>query len=203
MGLVSSKAASQNSGEPTAFSIDDLLHHDPEIRRRAAQTVRGADAVPALITALEAENKRVVRAAMFNALRDIGGAAVAGALTPLLGSEETDIRNGAVAVMKTLGSDVGDIMPGLLQQDDPDIRIMAIDILQDLGHPSAPDWLETVLKQDLHANVVGAAIDRMVEIGTTDHCDALRSAAERFADDPFISFATDQAIKAIEAGPNA
>ena len=200
MGLMKSKASTQTTVEPITVSPEDLLHTDPEIRRRAAQTVCSEDAVSTLIDALQSENNPGVRAAMFNALRDISGPSVAVALTPLLGSEDTDIRNGAVAVMKTLGTGVGDIMPELLSRSDSDIRIMAIDILQDLGHPSAPEWLENVLKQDPHANVVGAAIDRMVEIGTIDHCDALRDAARRFADDPFIAFAAAEAIKAIEAG---
>ena len=200
MGLKKSTTPAQPSVAPTALSTEDLRHADAEVRRRAAQTVRGEDAVPILIEALQTEDKRVVRAAMFNALRDIAGTTVANALTPLLGSEDTEIRNGAVAVMKTLGTAVGDIMPELLSQSDPDIRIMAIDILQDLGHPSAPDWLEDVLKQDPHANVVGAAIDRMVEIGKIDHCDTLRDAARRFGNDPFIAFAAAEAIKAIEAG---
>ena len=200
MGLIKSKESTLTSVEPLAVSSEDLLHVDPETRRRAAQTVRNEDAIPNLIDALLAETNRGVRAAIFNALRDISGPRVADALTPLLGSEDTDIRNGAVAVIKTLGTVVGDIMPELLSQSDPDIRIMAIDILQDLGHPSAPGWLANVLKQDPHANVVGAAIDRLVEIGTNDHCDALRDAARRFADDPFIAFAAAEAIKAIEAG---
>ena len=201
MGLL--KKAEQKTSEavePQQVTASDLENSDPDIRRRAAQILRGNDIIPALVSALEKEEKHAVRVAIFNAMREIGGVDVANALVPYLGSEDTEIRNAAVAVMKSLGKAMDEIMPDLLKHGDADIRIMAIDILQDLGHSAAPEWLGEVLKQDTHQNVVGAAIDRMVEIGTPDQCNALRAAAERFQDDPFIAFASAEAIKAIESG---
>jgi len=200
MGLIRKSTADREPIPSNDFTVQDLSSQDPATRRRAAQTLRAPAHIAPLLAAAAQETDRAARVAIFNALRDIGGVEVGRGLTPLLASEDADTRNAAVAVMKALGKDLGQIMPDLLADRDPDIRIMAIDILQDLGHPDAPSWLAAVLEHDDHQNVVGAAIDRMVEIGTPVHCDALRKAALRFASDPFIAFATNEAIRSIESG---
>lgn len=200
MGLIKKTVVHATDAEPEAIDVGDLQHVDPATRRRTVQFLREPGHIPDLLNAIEPEQDRTVRAAIFNALREIGGPEVAQGLAPFLGSENTEIRNASVAVMKSLGRGIDAMMPELLVHEDPDIRIMAIDILQDLGHEAAPQWLGEVLTRDTHANVVGAAIDRLVEIGTTEQCAALEDAAARFKDDPFILFASREAISAIEAG---
>lgn len=200
MALLKKVESAEPADERDSLGAQDLRDPNPEIRRRAAQTMRDVDHVAALIAVIEQEENRAVRAAIFNALREIGGEQVAMGLVQFLGCEDTEIRNASVAAMKTLGTYVGQIMPDLLLHEDPDVRIMAIDILQDLDHPSAPAWLGDVLLQDENQNVIGTAIDRLVEIGTAEQCDALHAAAKRFPNDPFIAFAAEQAILAIDDG---
>ena len=60
-----------------------------------------------------------------------------------------------------------------------------------------PAWLSQVLLHDAAVNVVGAALDVLAEVGTPASLPALRSAAERFADDAYIGFAVDLAIERI------
>ena len=74
---------------------------------------------------------------------------------------------------------------------------MALDVMQDFSVPGISMWLLQVIKEDAHPNVVGTALDRLVEIGTPDHVDAIRGAEARFPDDPFIAFAANRAMNAI------
>jgi hypothetical protein len=80
---------------------------------------------------------------------------------------------------------------------------MAIDILQTLAHAEAPTWLADLLGHEDQVNVVGAAIDRLAEIGTEDMLPLLDEVRDRFADEPYIQFATDTVIRRIRGGSSA
>jgi HEAT repeat protein len=124
-------------------------------------------------------------------------------LLVFLRSEDAALRNGAVAVLQQLPDPVSRQMQGLLADADPDVRIMAIDILQTLAHAKAPLWLADLLQHEGQVNVVGAAIDRLAEIGTEDMLPLLDEVRDRFADEPYIRFATDTVIRRIRGGSSA
>jgi len=69
-----------------------------------------------------------------------------------------------------------------------------------LRHDLVPQWLVQVMAQDAEVNVVAAAIEVLAEVGAPEHVGALRSAARRFAGDPFIGFAAQVAEQRIQAG---
>ena len=85
----------------------------------------------------------------------------------------------------------------LLNDRDSDVRIFAIDILQQLAHPQTPEWLLSVLKDETHINVIATAVDRLAEVGTSDMLPALKALKLRFPNEPYLDFAVQTAIRRI------
>ncbi len=124
--------------------IAQLGDADPGTRRWAARDLgRHPDAVPALAARLSVEAAPAVREAILDALLAIGSDEAVEELLVFLRSEDAALRNGAVAVLQQLPDPVSRHMQDLLADVDPDVRIMAIDILQTLPHPEAPSGSPT------------------------------------------------------------
>lgn len=117
-----------------------------------------------------------------------------------LRSEDAGLRNGAVAVLQQIPEATGAQMRELLADPDPDVRIMAVDVLQTLAHADAPAWLGELLQREGEVNVVGAAVDRLAEIGTPEMLPVLAEVRERFADEPYIAFAIETVVRRIAGG---
>lgn len=184
--------------------IAQLGDEDPAVRRWAARDLgRHPEAVPALAARLSAEAAPAVREAILDSLLAIGSDEAVEELLVFLRSEDAALRNGAVAVLQQLPDPVSRRMRGLLADADPDVRIMAIDILQTLPHVEVPLWLSDLLGHERQVNVVGAAIDRLAEIGTEDMLPLLDEVRDRFAGEPYIQFAVDTVIRRIRGGSSA
>ena len=181
--------------------IAQLGDADPAVRRWAARDLgRHPEAVPALAARLSVEAALAVREAILDALLVIANDEAVEELLVFLRSEDAALRNGAVAVLQQLPEPVSRQMQGLLADAAPDVRIMAIDILQTLPHAEAPLWLADLLGHERQVNVVGAAIDRLAEIGTEDMLPLLGEVRDRFEDEPYIQFAIDTVVRRIRGG---
>lgn len=184
--------------------IAQLGDADAAVRRWAARDLgRHPEAVPALAARLSVEAAPAVREAILDALLAIASDEAVEELLVFLRSEDAALRNGAVAVLQQLPEPVSRQMQGLLADADPDVRIMAIDILQTLPHAEAPLWLADLLGHERQVNVVGAAIDRLAEIGTEDMLLLLDEVRDRFEDEPYIQFAIDTVVRRIRGGSGA
>jgi HEAT repeat protein len=173
--------------------IGQLSDPDPDARRWAARDlVQEADVVPAL-------SARLLREALFTALAAVGDRAVVQALLPLLRSDDAALRNGAIEVLGGLPSMVAPYIEAQLHDADPDVRLLAVNLLTDLPHEKAAHWASQVLHDDVHVNVVAAAIEVLAEIGAPKHVPVLAAAARKFADAPFIAFAVDVAVERVGA----
>lgn len=188
---------------PTDDPPASLTASDPSERRRAALAMREVTDVPTLAAALEDESDRTVQLAVLDSLRTIGSPETADVLVPLLASEDITLRTGAVEALQSLGDASAPAIQAAIKDPDPDVRIMALDVLQDLRCADSVNWLSDVLANETHANVVGTALDRLVEIGTAEQADLIRDLPGRFPEDPFIAFAASQALKALEQDPAA
>lgn len=197
MPLVNRPQSHSVQDAPLDTAPADLNAQDPSERRRAVQSVSGKDAVSILDRALGIETDASVLSAIFAALRQIGDAEVADRLAAHLSSERTALRTGAVATLKELGSVAAPALKTALDHKDPDVRIMAVDALQDLRCEECVSWLADLLMSETHPNVVGAALDRLVEIGSHHEADVIRSVPARFPDDPFIAFASERALQSL------
>jgi HEAT repeat protein len=78
---------------------------------------------------------------------------------------------------------------GLLSDPDPDVRLLACDLVRDAEDADGPRWLCALIETEPQANVCAAAVESLGEIGDATALPALSKCAERFPDDPFLGFA--------------
>jgi HEAT repeat protein len=181
---------------------EQLQDPDAGTRRWAARDLAehpGQDTVAALCSHLLKEQDASVREVIFTTLTCLGGSDTVDGLLPLLRSEDANLRNSAIETLSSLPEPVGPRIDALLKDADPDVRIFTVNLLGDLRHPEVGRWLSTVMTEDPHVNVVGAALEVLAEVGAAGALPALKQARLRFADDPFIGFAADLAEQRIEA----
>ncbi len=181
--------------------LAQLTDADPAARRWAARDLLPyRDATAALVAQLQCEQDRSVREIILTSLTRLGGAIAVAGLVDCLRSEEAQMRNEAIEAMKALPDEVAPIMGGLLSDDDPDVRIMAVNILESLRHPMVEDWLIEVIDHDPMVNVCGTAVDLLGEVGSKAAQDALIRLKQRFGVEPYIQFAADLALQRIAKG---
>ncbi|SOC21069.1 HEAT repeat domain-containing protein [Rhodobacter maris] len=178
--------------------LDDLRAPDPGSRRTAARALLGTTAARgALEAALRLETDPAVRQALLSALVSVADDTVVELFAEMLRSEEASHRSEAVSALQQLPETAAQVIVGLLHAEDADLRIMAVDVIRLLPHADAPVWLRDLLSKETHPNVVGVAVDRLAEIGGADDLPALQAVRSRFADDPYLAFATDLVIERI------
>jgi len=205
MGLVKhSRSVAPQSEQRTANrDYEGLLHQlgdaRPQVRRWASKDlVEHPQCVDILCARLQVEADSSVRDAIFNTLTRIGGSAVVDGVVPFLRSDDAELRNCAIDVLKNLPDATAGGIEALIHDADPDVRIFAINVLESLRHPHVEAWLTEVLQNDPHENVCATAIDLLGEVGTPAAIPALRAARARF-DSEFTRFACDLALQRIGA----
>ncbi|MDR9096152.1 HEAT repeat domain-containing protein [Burkholderia multivorans] len=178
--------------------VAELTDPNPAARRWAARDLAGfAEAAPALVAQVQRETEASVREAILTSLTLIGSPVAVDGLVECLRSDDAALRNEAIEAMKNLPDAVAPIMEGLLADPDPDVRIFAVNILESLRHPDVERWLIEVISKDEHVNVCATAADLLTEVGTDAAVPALETLKRRFADEPYIAFAADLALKRI------
>lgn len=171
---------------------------DPSVRRWAARDiVRCPDASTVLLERLENEETVEVRQAIFTSLINIGDSVAVAGLVECLRSDDAALRNEAIEAMKQLPDEVSPVIRKLLKDDDPDVRIFAVNILEALRHPDVEKWLVEVIETDLHVNVCATAVDLLAEVGTEKALNSLNQLKARFSSEPYIQFAVNVAIERI------
>jgi HEAT repeat protein len=174
---------------------------DPDIatRRWAARDLAAhPQAVPRLCVQLLTERDASVRVALFTSIGRVGGPDAVDGILPLLRSEDAALRNGAIETLAGLPDAVAPRIQALLQDEDVDVRIFTVNLLGDLAHPRVTQWLAQVLRGESQANVIGAALEVLAEVGGPDMLEPLREVRKRFAGDPYIAFTTDLVIERID-----
>jgi HEAT repeat protein len=175
-----------------------LEDDSPTVRRWAARDlVTCPDVAAALVDRLKREEDLSVREVILTTLTRLGNATAVAGLVDCLRSENAALRNEAIEAMKELPDEVAPIMHGLLADTDPDVRIFAVNILESLRHPEVESWLIDVIDADAHVNVCATAVDLLSEVGTAWALEPLARLKARFADEPYIQFAADLALRRI------
>ena len=184
-----------------ASLISELENTNPTVRRWAARDLTDCpDASSALASRLQREDDEAVREIILTTLTSLGDEVAVAGLVECLRSEEASLRNEAIEAMKQLPDEVAPIMLGLLADADPDVRIFAVNILESLRHPEVESWLITVIESDPQLNVCATAVDLLGEVGSAAAREPLLRLKARYADEPYIQFATDLALKRIAEG---
>lgn len=169
-----------------------------EERRDAARSLAAKpEAAGVLGEALATERDGRVREAIFTSLTRLGSAECVEAIIPHLRSDDAGLRAGALDALRGMIDTVRPRLPALLADPDPDIRVLCCDLVRDLSAADATELLCSVLERDPEANVCGAAIDVLAEIGNRAALPALEKCAARFPDQGFLTFAIKVAAERI------
>jgi hypothetical protein len=67
-----------------------------------------------------------------------------------------------------------------------------------LRSPEVARWLLEVVQRDTHANVVGAALGELAEVGDATMISVFERVPARFPGDPFIAFSAATAAQRFE-----
>jgi HEAT repeat protein len=205
MALVKSNRAAAAAAPPApqpGCGLEELRarlqEDDAAVRRFAARALASvAGGGEPLCDRLEDEADESVRLAILEGLREHRSAAVVERLVDLLRSEDASLRNHVIEVLSEWPEVVAQRIDALLGDADSDVRIFAVNILALLPHPEVPAWLRRVLEEESHVNVCAAAVDVLTDVGDEEAVPALLALKRRFADEPFMTFAVDMAVRRI------
>ena len=195
-------AAAQPSVESTlATLLADLQNEAAAVRLGAARQLgQYPEAAGALCTALAAaEQPERVREAIFTALIRIGTQPAADGLVPLLASEDTSLRNGAIEALKAMPQTAASAIFASLKEGSRDVRIFAVGVLGALAHRDSPEWLVRVIEADPDVNVCAEAVEGLTECGDEAAVAPLHRLLERFPNEPFLEFSVATALARIGA----
>lgn len=191
----------KDADTPKAASInpaEGLTSASSEARWSAArQLASDPSAVPALQSALSAETDPRVREALFSSLTHLGTPEAIAAILPYIRAQDAALRTSALDALNTVPGAVELHIPALLADPDPDVRLLACDIVRRLPGPVATRHLCTLLEQESLANVCGAAVEALSEVGDETALPYLAACAQRFASEPFLVFAIRQTTNRI------
>jgi HEAT repeat protein len=81
----------------------------------------------------------------------------------------------------------------LLGDPDADVRLLACELVRNQPAGEANGLLAALLASETEANVCGAAVEVLAEIGTPAALPLLAQCAARFPDDSFLAFAIGMA----------
>ncbi|MBY0241326.1 MAG: HEAT repeat domain-containing protein [Burkholderiaceae bacterium] len=152
-----------------------------------------------LLRRLVQETQVSVREVILTSLARLGDAAAVAGLVGCMRSDDAQLRNEAIVALKGLPEEIAPVMGTLLADSDPDVRILAVNILESLRHPMVEQWLLAVIEHDQEVNVCATAVDLLGELGSSAARAPLQRLKQRFADQPYIQFAADLALKRIGA----
>jgi HEAT repeat protein len=201
MPLIRKDATTPNPPPPVGGDLTAALASNSADERWRA--VRGlavsSEGVQALGRALRTETDSQVREAIFTSLARAGTAEAAQLVLPHLRSDDSEIRTGALDALRAMPSAVRPQLAGLLEDPDSDVRLLACEIVRGLSGPDAVGLLGGLLEREAEANVCGAAVEVLAEIGDASVLPALEHCAARFEREPFLLFAIKVARERIGA----
>ena len=156
----------------------------------AARSLRAQPAAAGVLgEALASEGDWRVREAIFTSLARLATPDSAEAVVPYLRSDDAAMRTAALDALRDMPAAVRPLLPALLADPDPDIRLLCCELVRELPAADATVLLCAVLERDTEANVCAAAIEVLAEIGLPAALPALEKCGARFSDQSFLIFA--------------
>ncbi len=201
MPLIRKDTDSPTPAAPRTDPLAALKSASSEDRWSAARQLgRDSSSVFALSEALATESNPRVREALFTSLAQIQSIDAVEAILPYLRSDDAAVRAGALDALNAIPTAVESHVPKLLEEPDPDVRILVCDVVRRLPGSVANNLLCRLLDREISPNVCGAAVDVLSEVGDINALPVLARCAERFSDDPFLLFSIKIASERIGGG---
>ncbi|HEY8571688.1 HEAT repeat domain-containing protein [Phenylobacterium sp.] len=198
MPLIRKPADAQS---PPSAPAADLRSTSADARWHAARASATVGDVHALAEALAVEADPRVREAILTSLARISTPAAAHAVVPYVRSDDAGLRTAALDALRAMPAAVATSLPALLDDPDADVRLLACEVVRELPGPEASQLLAELLEREAEANVCGAAIEVLAEVGGPGVLPALARCEARFADQPFLVFSARVAAERIAARP--
>jgi HEAT repeat protein len=178
--------------------LSDLSSSNDDVRWAAARSAPGQDgAVQALGAALHSESNPRVREAIFTALARIGTSQSVDLILPLLRSDQAELRSKALDALHLMKDALRHYVPGLLADQDPDVRILACELSRNLPDSETSKQLCHLLLTETEVNVCASAVEVLAETGDRDAVAVLSTCRARFHATPFLDFSIKLAIDRI------
>lgn len=178
---------------PDDRKLSDVLANGSDDERWSA--VRSApslpDALPLLSDALSREHVPRIREAIFTALAKIGSSESAAVALPYIRSDDASARTAAIDALRAMPTAAAGHLPALLTDNDADVRLLACEIARVLPTDEASRTLGALIEREDNPNVCAAAVEVLAEAGSAASLPILARCAERFPDDPFLTFAVN------------
>jgi hypothetical protein len=184
--------------------LADLASDQPEVRRGAVQVLSDmpedlSEVLPALVRRVGAETDALVRTTLCAQLARHDRVEVVDGLIPHLASNDAGLRNAVSEVLSKTPASTALRIPQLLSDPDPDVRILTVMLLTGLRLTEVEGWLIQLIQGDGDPLVVAAAMGELIALAGARCEPVLRSARQRFPDDPFISFMTAESCTGVES----
>jgi HEAT repeat protein len=169
--------------------------------RRAAARALAAEpaAVPALAAALSEAADPRLREAIFTSLASQDSPASFAAVLRHLRSDDAELRCLALDAMKLMPQQAASHLPSLLDDTDPDIRLLACELGRQIPPDTAAPLLAGLLTAEPQVNVCAAAIEVLAEIASPAELSSLSACAARFPAEVFLNFSVEIARDEIRA----
>ena len=116
----------------------------------------------------------------------------------MLKSDNAYVRNAAISFLQEFGVEAKPFLEKLMNNEDKDIRIFAINILGDVSYEDSIEMLRYFLLKEKDINVMMTAIDYLGEIGSKEDIALLEAIKAEHKDEPYVVFAIDTAISRIK-----
>jgi HEAT repeat protein len=195
------KESSDGAAQVPRQAPVSLASASADERWAAARVTSDPAAIPSLSQALAHEPDARVREAIFTALARIATPESAQAVLPYLRVDDANMRTGAMDALRAMQHASRPYLPVLLTDPDADVRLLACDLVREMGGVDGPRWLCALIETEPDANVCGAAVEALGEIGDSAAAPSLSRCAERFPDDPFLGFATKVVADRLRGAP--
>lgn len=151
--------------------------------------------VAPLLDAWRGEHDMNKREALIAAIAASQDAARTDALMRIV--EEGDAASRNFAILAWQGLPAHEVLRGaaLLESANADARVLALSVLQAAPGRDVEPLLIDLLSAEADVNVCAAAVELLAECGTRAASPALLAARERFADNEFVAFVIDEALR--------
>lgn len=118
-------------------------------------------------------------------------------LFKMLKSDNAYLRNSAIKFLQNYGREAKAFFEKLINDEDRDIRIFAINILGDVEFDESIEMLRYILLKEKDINVLATAIDYLGEIGSEEDIKLLEALKTEY-NDPYVEFVINTAIERIK-----
>lgn len=201
MPLKRQSQGQDGSAPPQSDQARILSSDTPDERWSAARRLAAEpESAGLLAEALGREQDSRVREAIFTALAHIGGDQAASIVLPYIRDPDAAVRNQALDSLCAMPAAVSSHLPALLSDSDPDVRLLACEIVRQLPPTAATALLCGLLDNETELNVCAAVVEVLAEVGEPSALPFLAVCAKRFSDVSFLAFAIEIAATRISSG---